>query len=149
MTDEAPTSSVADGAVPAPIPCAGGIVFDRAGRLLLIRRVRPPGAGLWSVPGGRCLPGESDEDACAREVAEETGLAVRVLHLAGRVRRDAPGGRIFDIADFVCVVEGRADLAAGDDASEARWVGRADFDTLPLVPMLAETLREWDCLPRG
>src|SRR2546430_12165360 len=69
-------------------PCAGAIVFDGAGQLLLIKRGRPPSQGSWSVPGGRCLPGEAEPDACVREVAEETGLAVRVLRLAGRVERD-------------------------------------------------------------
>src|SRR5579859_374033 len=55
-------------------PCAGGIVHDGDGRLLVVRRGRPPSAGRWSVPGGRCRPGEPAADACVREVAEETGL---------------------------------------------------------------------------
>ncbi|MEU6752004.1 NUDIX domain-containing protein, partial [Spirillospora sp. NPDC046719] len=33
------------------VRCVGGIVRDGSGRLLLVRRGRPPGAGLWSVPG--------------------------------------------------------------------------------------------------
>src|SRR5690349_16445083 len=56
--------------------CAGGIVHDAAGRVLLIRRGQEPSAGKWSIPGGRCLPGESAATACIREVAEETGVLV-------------------------------------------------------------------------
>ena len=78
-------------------PCAGGIVCDATGRLLLIRRGKAPSAGLWSVPGGRCLPGESTADACVREVAEETGLIVEVLRLAGTVERPAPDGNVYEI----------------------------------------------------
>ncbi len=133
-------------------PCAGGIVFDDAGRLLLIRRGRPPALGCWSVPGGRCRAGEAPEAACVREVAEETGLEVEVVRWAGRVRRDAPGppdgdGGVYVIDDFVCRVLGGT-LRAGDDASDARWVDADRFAASPLSPGLAEALGEWGLLPR-
>lgn len=127
-------------------PSAGGIVLDESGRLLLIRRGQPPSAGLWSVPGGRCQPGESTALACVREVAEETGLRVRVVQLAGQVQRSGPGGVIYDIDDFVCALEG-GELAAGDDAADARWVTRDDLADLELVPGLFDCLSEWGLLP--
>lgn len=128
------------------VPCAGGIVFDGHRRLLLIQRGRPPSVGSWSVPGGRCLPGESAADCCVREVHEETGLRVRVLGVAGRVERDAPDGSVYVIDDFVCEVLG-GELAAGDDAADARWISRVEFADLPLAPLLAETLDGWGLLP--
>ena len=127
-------------------PCAGAIVLDETGRLLLIRRGNPPSQGSWSIPGGRCRPDESAADACVREVAEETGLSVGVLRFAGRVERDGPDGRIYDIDDFVCTVLGGT-LLAGDDAAEVRWVGRAELADLELVPGLLDALTEWDVLP--
>jgi ADP-ribose pyrophosphatase YjhB (NUDIX family) len=133
--------------LPRPVPCAGGIVFDAQGRLLLIRRGRPPSAGSWSVPGGRCRAGEPADLACEREVLEETGLAVRALRRVGRVQRDGPGGVVYDIDDFACEVLGGV-LAAGDDATDARWVTLAEFARLPLAPLLAQTLHDWGCLPR-
>src|SRR5436190_190421 len=54
------------------VECAGAVVRDDHGRLLLVRRGRPPSAGLWSLPGGRIEPGESAAAAAAREVWEET-----------------------------------------------------------------------------
>ena len=128
-------------------PCAGAIVHDTAGRLLLVRRGNAPSAGSWSVPGGRCLPGESATDACVREVAEETGLTVEVLRLAGTVERPAPDGSVYVIDDFVCRVRS-GELAAGDDATDARWVSRAELAGLPLVPGLVAALSEWGALPR-
>ncbi|MCU1655974.1 MAG: ADP-ribose pyrophosphatase-like protein [Pseudonocardiales bacterium] len=128
-------------------PCAGAIVFDDQRRLLLIKRGRPPSQGSWSVPGGRCRPGEAERDACAREVVEETGLVVRVLHLAGRVERTGPAGEVFDIADFVCEVLGGS-LRAGDDADEARWATRDELASLELVPGLLDALSGWGLLPR-
>lgn len=127
-------------------PCAGAIVFDQAGRLLLIRRGHPPDQGSWSVPGGHCRPGESAADACVREVAEETGLAVIVVRSAGHVERHAPAGRGYDIDDFVCSVVAGS-LRAGDDAVDARWVRRDELAGLSLVPGLLDTLAAWDLMP--
>jgi ADP-ribose pyrophosphatase YjhB (NUDIX family) len=133
------------------VPCAGAVVFDAQRRLLLIRRGRPPAAGSWSIPGGRCEAGETPAQACAREVREETGLTVTVLRWAGRVERPAPDGRVFLIDDFVCApVEGAVDpdvLQPGDDADAARWVSLAELDELPLVPGLRAALAEWNVLP--
>ena len=132
------------------VPCAGGVVLgpgpDGRSRLLLIRRGRPPGVGRWSVPGGRCLPGEPTADCCVREVREETGLEVAVLRLLGRVERAAPDGAVFVIDDYLCRATGGV-LAAADDADDARWVTRAELAGLPLVPLLSETLADWSVLP--
>jgi ADP-ribose pyrophosphatase YjhB (NUDIX family) len=124
------------------VPCVGGIVHDDAGRLLLVQRANEPGAGRWSVPGGRVEPGETDHEAVVRELAEETGLLVTPGPLVGRVVRGP-----FDIADYRCEPAGGR-LAAGDDALDARWVDAAEFERLPLVDGLAETLGGWGVLPR-
>ena len=123
----------------------GAIISDSGGRLLLIRRGHEPGLGLWSVPGGRIEPGETDEQAVIREVREETGLSVVVGRLVGSVRRPAPGGAVFDISDYAATAA-EGTLTAGDDADEARWVDRAEMATLPLTDGLAETLTEWGVL---
>ena len=53
MIVERHTERVAD----RRIPCVGAVIKDRDGRLLLIKRGHEPGAGLWSLPGGRIEPG--------------------------------------------------------------------------------------------
>lgn len=138
---------------PGRVECVGAIVHDRAGRLLLVQRANPPAAGTWSIPGGRVEPGEDDATAVAREVAEETGLAVRVGALVGEVERDAPDGRVYVIRDYACALEagaaddGAALPVAADDAADARWVDLADLRTLTLAPLLRETLEQWRVLP--
>jgi len=57
-----------------PFPAAVALVRDATGRLLVCRRAHEPGLGRWSLPGGVIEPGETGEQAAAREVAEETGL---------------------------------------------------------------------------
>lgn len=128
------------------IRCVGAVLHDRDGRLLLIRRATDPGRGLWSIPGGRVLPGESDAAALRREVQEETGLVVEAGALLGSVHRHAPGGGVFDIHDYAAqVISGN--LAAGDDAAEARWVTAAEYAELPIVDGLTDALRAWHALP--
>ena len=56
------------------------IIFDDGGRFLLTRR---SDNGQWCLPSGGLEPGESVEEACIREVFEETGLHVRIKRLVG------------------------------------------------------------------
>ena len=63
-----------------------GAMIERDGRYLITQR--PPKATLpllWEFPGGRVEPGETDEEALARELREEMAIAVavgeRVIHV--------------------------------------------------------------------
>jgi 8-oxo-dGTP diphosphatase len=123
---------------PTLVRCVGAVITRADGRLLMIQRGNEPGRGLWSLPGGRVEPGESDEVAVAREVEEETGLIVTVGALAGRVQR----GR-YDIWDYFATVVGGT-LAAATDALDARW---ADPRDLPTTTGLVDALTSWGVLP--
>jgi 8-oxo-dGTP diphosphatase len=129
------------------IPCVGGVIQDDQGRLLLIKRGHAPGAGLWSLPGGRIEPGETDAEALVREMREETGLAVEPGPLIGRVRRPGQGEDVLDIRDYAATVTGGT-LRAGDDAAQARWVAPGDLASLPITEGLVETLTDWGVLDR-
>ncbi|TDD87021.1 NUDIX domain-containing protein [Actinomadura darangshiensis] len=127
------------------VRCVGGIVRDGEGRLLLVRRGRPPGEGLWSIPGGRVEPGEDDPAAVARELKEETGLDVVVGALAGTVERPGPGDAVYEIHDYAATVAGGT-LRAGDDASDVRWASADDLRELPITPGLLDALARWGVL---
>ena len=124
----------------------GAVITDGTGRILLVQRGRPPGVGLWSVPGGRVEPGETDAAAVAREVREETGLIVTVGALLGSVTRAGRPGVTYDIYDYTAAPAGGT-LRAGDDAADARWFGVPELDALPLTPGLLDALTEWNALP--
>lgn len=122
---------------PAPQAlCAGAVIFDGDGRLLLVRRRHDPGSGLWSLPGGRVEPGESVADAVRREVREETGLDVRVGRLLGVVTRGD-----YLIHDHEAYVES-GELAAGDDATDMGWYDVAELGRVALTEGLLDFLRE-------
>ncbi len=97
--------------LPAIPASAGALVFDQAGRLLILKPTYKTG---WTIPGGVMeADGETPWDACRREVREECGLEVRGGRLAcvdfrpGRPGR--PGGIRFL---FDCGPADDADLAA-------------------------------------
>jgi 8-oxo-dGTP diphosphatase len=120
------------------------------GRLLLVQRGHDPGRGLWSIPGGRVEPGETDEQAVVREALEETGLSVTCGPLLGSVRRPGPAGVIYDIRDYRASAAA-GELAAGDDAADVRWVSFDEAEALDrggqLTSDLLATLRSWLVLP--
>jgi ADP-ribose pyrophosphatase YjhB (NUDIX family) len=123
----------------------GAVATDEHGRLLMIKRGHEPGAGLWSIPGGRIEPGETDAEALVREMLEETGLTVEVGRLLGRVRRPFLDGAVIDIGDYAVTVTGGT-LRPGDDAADARWVAAAELNSLEITEGLIEALTDWGVL---
>lgn len=113
--------------------------------MLLIKRGHAPGAGLWSLPGGRIEPGETDTEALVREMREETGLEIAAGRLIGTVRRPAQDADVLDIRDYEATVTGGT-LHAGDDAADARWVAASELKSLPITEGLVETLTDWGVL---
>lgn len=128
------------------VPCAGAIVHDGAGRILLVRRGRAPSRGMWSLPGGR-VEGVEDWDAAAvREVREETAIEGREPQFVGIVERSSESGSTYVIADYA--MTGSGIPIAGDDADDAQWCHAGDMASLSTSPGLVEALREWDQMPR-
>ncbi|MGA2521724.1 MAG: NUDIX hydrolase [Acidimicrobiales bacterium] len=83
--------------VPRIPASAGALIFDRAGRLLVLKPTYKSG---WTLPGGQMeADGETPWEACRREVREESGLEVRAGRLACvdflRPRSGRPGGMRF------------------------------------------------------
>ena len=60
--------------LPAIPVSAGALIFDQAGRLLILKPTYKTG---WTIPGGVMeADGETPWDACRREVLEECGIEV-------------------------------------------------------------------------
>lgn len=70
-----------------PLPVALAIaVKDKD--FLLIKRGLPPRKGMWASPSGFIEIGEAAEEACLRELKEETGVSGEIVKLVGVVRRE-------------------------------------------------------------
>ena len=118
----------------------GAVVVDD-GRLLLVRRGRGPGAGAWSVPGGRVERGEVLADAVLRELREETGITGVCGPLLAWVELIGEDHH-FVVLDFTVTTDERQEPVAGDDAAEAAWVPLPKVASLPLVEGLEAVLHE-------
>jgi len=123
-----------------------GAIVLHEGRVLLVRRGRAPGLDLWSVPGGLVELGETTMEAACREVAEETGLKVRIAGVVGlldRVTRDAEGRVRYHwvLVDYLAVPESTETPRAGSDAAEVRWVTIDEVERLPITEGLSDMIR--------
>jgi len=125
----------------APIVGLGAVVWHQ-GKVLMIRRGRPPRAGIWSLPGGAQLLGETVEEGIRREIREETGVEIELLGLLAvidSVQHDADGRIVYHytIIDYAARwLSG--DVQAGDDAADAAWFAPEELAGLELW---AETMR--------
>jgi 8-oxo-dGTP diphosphatase len=95
-------------------------------QIMLIERGIEPHRGKLALPGGFLFDANEDLDAAAeRELAEETGLDARGLHLEqlrtyGAPDRD-PRQRVVTVC-YLAFVPGLAAPTAGGDARAAGWV---------------------------
>jgi ADP-ribose pyrophosphatase YjhB (NUDIX family) len=109
--------------------------------VLIVKRARPPFAGLYSLPGGLVETGESLEEAALRELREEAQIEARIAAFNRHVEyidRDG-AGRVrhhYVIASFAGEwMAGEAVL--GPEAEEAVFVEPAHLAGLPCTPHLA------------
>lgn len=130
---------------PVPTVAVGLVARDRRGRLLLVRRGKPPAKGSWSLPGGSVEAGETLALAAARELLEETGLQARIGEVAGVVERIGEGYH-YVIADLWAELDDSEPVAASDVDDAALF----ELEALPhldLTPGLAEFLAGVGCWP--
>ncbi|MDB5629632.1 MAG: hydrolase [Tardiphaga sp.] len=120
-----------------PQLAASAIVF-RDGRILLVRRAHDPGRGRWSVPGGRVEHGETLEQAVHREVAEETGLAIEIVGLAG-IREVLPLHQTsghYVVLSYAALWRG-GEVVLNDEHDAAQWIAPDDLGTVATTDGLA------------
>ncbi len=101
----------------------------RDGRVLIVRRARPPAHGLYTLPGGGVELGETLEEAVVREVREETALAIAPVDLVGfrqAIARDSAGRveRHFVILPFAARWIG-GEISLNEELAEAHWLAPA------------------------
>lgn len=118
--------------------------ITRDGRVLFLRRA--PGvflAGRWELPGGTVEPGEPSEETAVREVAEETGLTVRVT---GELSRDSwpdVTGRPLEIHAFVYAAEetGFAEVVLNpEEHDDFAWLTAAEAVDLAMADHFRRSL---------
>ncbi len=101
-------------------------VWLRRGKVLLVRRARPPFRHRWALPGGFVELKETVEAAVVRELREETGLVGRPWSLVGVYSGPDRDPRK-PTTTVAFLIRGRGGSPVGsDDAQSAAWVPLAE-----------------------
>ncbi|NPA95332.1 MAG: NUDIX hydrolase [Thermodesulfobacteria bacterium] len=118
-----------------PIPAVGVAVVSDKGRILMIKRGKPPAEGMWSVPGGTIELGETVMEAARREVLEETSLdcsPYAVYDAIDAIYRDEDQKiRFHYVILYVAATCEERPPVARDDATEAEWFTLEEIRKLP------------------
>jgi len=131
---------VTESASGRPQLAASAVIF-RNGQFLVVRRANAPGRGLYSVPGGRVERGETLHQAVAREVREETALAIDIVGFAGW--REVLPDPTADRAGHYLVISFAAHWRAGEvtlneELDDFRWITPDELGELRTTQGLAD-----------
>jgi 8-oxo-dGTP diphosphatase len=125
------------------VAAASAAIFREDGRVLLAQRARP--RGVWSLPGGKCEPGETAAAAAMREAREELGVEIAIVAAAGfrEVEFRKPDGEIirYRIEVFAArLVSGTP--TPGPEALETGWFGAHEIASLKTTEGLQESVEQ-------
>jgi ADP-ribose pyrophosphatase YjhB (NUDIX family) len=115
----------------------------RDGKVLIVRRARPPAKDVYTLPGGVVEAGETLHEAVIREVREELALTIEPLKLAGHreaIKRNADGRveRHFVIMCFAARLVSGTPTPSDDEVAEVLWCRPAELAKLHTTDGLAE-----------
>jgi len=114
-------------------------VLVAAGRVLLLANDR----GEWELPGGRPEPGESEREALAREMREETGLEVAIGPRIGSDSFEVLPGRIVEIVSYGCISNDLDRLKLSAEHRGHLWAPVASLSPLPLPAVYRRAIGLW------
>lgn len=108
---------------PAP---ASGVIIEKDGKVLLVKRKFAPFKGDWSLPAGFMEYGESPEACAIREIYEETNLKIKLPALFGvYAGHDDPRTYAILVVYLADIIEGQPE--PGDDAQEISFFSRDEI----------------------
>lgn len=117
---------------PRPALTTDAVVYDRSeNSVLLIKRKNPPFEGKWALPGGFIEKFELPEEACRRELKEETDLNLpegKMVGVFAEKGRD-PRGWMVSVA-YLFTIGHTLAVRAGSDSSEVAWFPLSDLPDL-------------------
>ena len=117
------------------ITVVAGLIRDAEGRLLTVRKA---GTQTFMLPGGKPEPGEDEEAALARELAEELGVRLLGSDLQGRFEAPAANEPHATVRSTVFRVSVEGEIAIQAEIAEMLWIDpAAPPASVRLAPLLA------------
>ncbi|MFA5414399.1 MAG: NUDIX domain-containing protein [Methanoregula sp.] len=123
------------------------LLFNPEGQVLLLQRSKrsKTNPGKWELPGGKIDPGEPFDTALAREMSEETGLTVRILHAAGTAEQQVPGWHVIHLVMTGEIVSGT--IRVSDEHEEFRWVAPDRLAQMDLADWCTDYAKQMARIP--
>jgi 8-oxo-dGTP diphosphatase len=115
---------------PDVVRAAGGVVTRQGDDGLQVLVVHRPRYDDWSLPKGKLERGESPEAGAIREIAEETGVAVRLGAALPDHEYIDRYGRPKIVHYWHMTPVGTTGWAPDHEVDETRWIGAAEAATL-------------------
>ena len=110
-------------------------IINDWGEVLLQKKARGFGVGKWNGPGGKLQAGETPEEACLREVKEETNLDIKIEAKIGVY--DEPGrdprGEVHSTVYKCSIRAGKDKMSSGDDSEEVMLISKEKLKELKLA----------------
>lgn len=100
-------------------------IVNKDGKILMIKRVKNEDNLIWSFPGGKIENGETKEQACIREVFEETGINVKINKILGE--RIHPNTQV-KLTYFLCdYLNGETTILDKSEILEIAYKSKEEF----------------------
>ena len=109
-----------------PIVAVSGVVTNNKGEILIVRRAKSPGKGLWSLPGGAVKLGEKLINALKRELKEECNISIEIKKFLGAFDRifldkNEIVRYHYIIIDYLCQTNDKH-IQPGSDVDNFAWI---------------------------
>ena len=121
------------------IEVVGAVIKDGERYLVGQRAANKAQGGLWEFIGGKIEPGETPEQALARECHEELDLEIENEHIIDSVVHEYPEKTIR--LTLIACSPREGSVPAALEHQQIRWVTRAEMDCLPFCPADADLIK--------
>ena len=122
------------------VEVVGAIIKDGDRYLVGQRAANKAQGGLWEFMGGKIEPGETPEQALARECREELDLEIEDEHIIDSVIHDYPEKTI-RLTLISCSPKSDS-VPKALEHQQIRWVTRSEMDALDFAPADRELIRK-------
>lgn len=117
----------------------GAVIINESNEILLLKRVKEPESGYWTIPGGTVEFGEKIEETIVREIEEEIGVKSAIIKLLGVTNHILPEEHTHWVAPafLVKIIEGTPRNMEPHSHSEMKWFS---IDKLPHNPTMTTSV---------
>ena len=122
------------------IEVVGAIIRDGDRYLVGQRPANKAQGGMWEFMGGKIEPGETPEQALARECREELALEIEGEHIIDSVVHEYPEKTIR--LTLISCSPKSGSIPKALEHQQIRWVTRAKMDTMDFAPADRELIRK-------